>query len=164
MIVKGFNMLFVPNTKNIVTFLNATNSTVTGTLTPTIGMSVKIPGRLMGPNGVLQFFSLLSTNNNANNRTIKYLMSGQEVASVTANSYGVGTYHKYVYNLNSSKNQFCYSLTGGGGGGISSNSPVSLTVNTDDDFYFDAQATLTDIADSVTFRFLLVTILKPFNS
>lgn len=139
-------------------------STLTGTTSQTLLKSWNIRGGLLGPNGIIEIFFLISATNNANNKTINLKMGSQDIIINTDNGYASCGFHRCIYNKNSTANQETTVNSGADGLGSSTGSITSATVETNKDFLLEIYGTLSNAGDTLTFESTYIDIIRPIDS
>jgi hypothetical protein len=142
------------------------NTTLTGTLTETLLVSVPIPANSLGPNGVARLTFAWGNSSSANNKTV--------TIHVTANPTGIvgGTVFTSIQTTNIAsqtiatfRNHNATNLNGVWGGvtfGTTTNAPEGNTnLDTTALVYFNITGTLANVGDSITLTGWTLEIMRP---
>jgi len=124
----------------------ATPVVLTGTTSETTMLTVSIPASLMNKRGRANVIVQLSLTNNANAKTVRVKIGGQQVAAITSTNQSLSAFSSWLLNLNSETSQ-------------KSNSIASFTVDTTiaNDLVITGQ--LANAADSMTLNTLSLEII-----
>ena len=135
----------------------AATVTLTTTIFETELTSVTIKGGLMGANGKLKIWPLLSMTNNANGKTIKLKIDGNVFYGNTRTNEVQLHFLSIVRNTNS---QSVQKISSGitAGLGVTTGVVTSLTVNTSADFTISITGQLTNAGDTLTLEGFFVEI------
>ena len=136
----------------------AATVTLTNTTSETELTSVTIKGGLMGANGKLKIWPLLSMTNNANGKTIKLKMDGNFFYGNTRILEAQIQFLSIVRNTNS---QSVQKISSGitAGLGVTTGAVTSLTVNTSADFTISITGQLAHSGDTLTLEGFFVEIV-----
>ena len=132
--------------------------TLTNTTTETELASITIKGGLMGANGKLKIWPLLSMTNNANGKTIRLKMDGNVIYGNTRTNEVQLHFLSIVRNTNS---QSVQKISSGitAGLGTTTGAVTSLTVDTSADFTISITGQLASSTDTLTLEGFFVEIV-----
>jgi hypothetical protein len=138
----------------IILSQNATPVALTGTVAETVLATINIPGGMMGPNGALRITPLISTTNNANNKTCTIKLGASSVFNLTATANAAHNLHASVRNRGSQASQI--STNGGNYGPVFT---AASTIDTSVDQLLTIRGTLANAGDTITLEGYTVEVL-----
>lgn len=140
-----------------------TDSSVTGTTTRTLLKRVTVPGGWMGTNGVLRIDCTFGASASPSSMTRQVEFGGNVVYSNSSTSVGLNR-QILIWNRGATNSQAAFPNGSTTGLGLTTGSPVSLSVNTDSSFDIDFYCELTNSADTGILHAFTVEILKPWDN
>jgi hypothetical protein len=123
----------------------------TGDTNETTLATVEIPGGLMGGNGLLRIRTQTGQTNNANNKTFRIKLNGNEIVDTTASVTGsAGTSRvTQVQNRGAVDSQVVQGATSASDPGETTVAPTTLAVDTDANMTLTITGQLTNAADEI---------------
>lgn len=135
---------------------------VTGTTTPTTLSSVVIPGRLLGPNGILVMHILWTMTNSANSKTLKIKFGGTSFYNTVFTATGSFSQQYNIFNRNSTGSQVAGGDASNGVIGTFTTTPIATgSIDTTVDQTLLLEGTLANTGENITVRAFGLQILRP---
>lgn len=139
-------------------------ASITGTTVETTLGTVLVPGGILGPNGMLRLVSWWSYTNNANTKTLRSRLGGQQVHGKAETASVAVRYTSFFANRGSEAVNLSFASTGSSGPGMADNSTSTSSyslpaINTavDQSLIFTAQ--LANAGDTATLEGYLVELM-----
>lgn len=134
---------------------SSSSLSVSGTTSPTVLVSVKVPGNSMGPNGMVRITTTWSVTNNENNKTIIMRFGGSDISNNPVTTVTTYQEQQILYNRSAPDAQiFMF-----GGFGHTGEAIAKLAKDTRKDQNIDIVAQLSDSADVMTLEAFTVELI-----
>lgn len=143
--------------------VDGTGVSLTGSTAETVLKTITVPGKSLGPNGIMKISLGWTVNNDASNKTVRLRftsISGDTILGITTNSNNAMNVDRILKNNNSESAQvMACSSSSNGFGSSATLGTHEFTVDTSADFDLVVTGQLADAADNITLVFVEVETL-----
>jgi hypothetical protein len=141
-------------------FSSAVAVSHTGTTGETTLATVKVPGRSIGPNGVLRITSTWSHTNSANIKILRAKFGGTTFGSISATTTATFRMQQEIHNRNASNSQGGYGTGGTGGWSTTTGSPITAAIDTTADQNVVFSIELANAGETATLESYTIEVLR----
>lgn len=139
-------------------------ASITGTTVESTLASIAVPGGLLGPNGFLRLVEFWSYTNNANTKTLRARLGGQQIHGKAESTSLSVRYTSFLAARGNEAQQLAFAATGSTGPGLADNSTSTsafsvLTVNAAVDQVLTLTAQLANAGDTATLEGYILEIM-----
>jgi len=159
-VVQAINEIYGERGYGVYASSGVAGTPLTGTTAETALATIKIPGRLMGPNGAIRVMPIFSIASSANQKVVRLRFGGLAGTSMGSFSVGVGVAIRALFtiqNRNSAGAQLGYDAVGLGS---TANALITATLDTTVEQELVISGQLANAGDSITLQAYIVEVLR----
>ena len=131
----------------------------TGTTSPTTLHTLTLDAGTIGPRGSVEWWLLWTVNNSAGTKNLKINFGGTDIYDLTLTTVTMNSRYGFGMNRNSESSQIWFT-SAANASGLGNSVAFTTAVNTGASVTITTTATLSNSADTLTFRGLHFNILK----